>query len=479
MRFSLSDHSAVIAAVCLAACSSSSEPAPSASIRLSGAANAVDTVEAKVAEPLVVEVRDAAGVLAPAGTEVHFSAPVTDALGAEVRVAPSTLVAYKPSLTSVVDQTGRATVLISFGIGAGPGRLAVSVPTLGIQDTARFTITPGNAVGAAVVPSDTVVVVGGSYTARGGAVDRWRNLRPDPVTWSGTGTGVTVASSGQVTATAVGRYGIAVTGSAGTASGSLSVVPLGRLVVTSTNSLQTTLSTMDTDGSHETIVTTADHGSQGVLPAWIPGTNTIVYMSFTGAHTLYTVTPPGTATRFIAAPPPTMTQQVTPRPTADGKWVYFGALDSRCSTGGGYCVARARVDGSAPELVISTSSSEPAPSPDGSKVAYLSAAGMKVFDVATRTESTWTITGYWPAWSPDGTRIAYLAASGALSVMSPDGTGATTLSPVIPMEGPIAWSSDGKWVLGRSNGAPALIDPNTGVVLRITYPIGRFAWSIK
>lgn len=56
-----------------------------------------------------------------------------------------------------------------------------------------------------------------------------------------------------------------------------------------------------------------------------------------------------------------------------------------------------------------------------------------------------------PAWSPDGARIAYVstrdAAGGQLFVMDADGTGVTNLTPDLDLVGLPTWSPDGRWVV--------------------------------
>jgi hypothetical protein len=461
------------------ACHDATSPAPrTASIHFSGAANVADTIFAPVAVPLVVDVRDSTGAPAPPGLLVQFTT-INQDRGLEMFVAPLSSTRYTGSATSTTDETGRASVQVALGGIAGPARVVVSVPALAVQDTARFTVTPGNLARVVAAPFDTAVMVGRSYKARGGSADRNGNPRPDPATWSSSDPGLTVTSDGQVTGVVAGRYTLSVSNATGSASSSVNVMPVGRFVTLAANISQTQITTMDADGTNETVLTTVNQGTQGAFPAWIPGTNTVIYMSFTDSHRLYTVTPGASPQPFLSSVPATMTQQAEPRPSADGKWVYFSALDSRC-VGGGYCVARARSDGTGVELVITGPSRAPSPSPDGSKVAYASDLGFRVFDVATKTSSPWAGNGFWPTWSPDGAQIVSLAPDGtALSFVAPDGTGARTVKPAVPLGAVLAWSPDGKWVIGHPSGSSALINASSGVTLPLTFPVGRFVTSMK
>jgi hypothetical protein len=480
MRFPLPRRWFTLAAVALAACHESTGPgAPS--LQFAGAANARDTIGARIAQALVVTVRDAAGAVPPAGTVVQFAAVVSPAFRGEALVKPVNGAAFTGLATSPTDDGGQASMLIVLGTMAGTARVVVSVPTLGVVDTARFTVMPGNAYGPLVTPADTALYAGKSFTLRSGIVDRAGNPRPDPATWSAPDAGVTVTGAGVATAgTVIGRYRIIATGMGMADTGAVSVVPPGRLAAWSGALGTGTLTTVDVDGSNETALATVNNGGIGIHPAWIPGTSSVVYTTLTGnVHTLYVVGPGAAPKPFFAAAPPTVTDQAEPTPSADGKWLYFSAYDTRCAAND-YCVLRARVDGSAPELLVATPSRNPAPSPDGSRVAYYDNTRIRVLDVATKTTSSWSVAGYQPAWSPDGSQIAFLDPSGAISLVAPDGTGARVLSPaVVSISGP-TWSPDGKWLLARPNtGKAALVDPVTGATLPLGYFGTRLPASMK
>jgi Tol biopolymer transport system component len=477
----------ILAAAGLAACHDSTRPPAGASLRFSGATAVNDTVDAIVPQALLVEVHDSTGNPTPAGTVVRFTPmPGATFRGPEVLVEALTATSFGSFATGATDGAGKAGVFVRLGSTAGPGRLAVAVPTLGLEDTVRFSIKPGNGVRVLVSPADTTLYVGKSYTLRGGVADRYNNPRTDPVTWSTSGSGITVSSAGVVTAAAVGRYQLlangVVAGTPGTATGWVSVVPQARFAAVAYNANYTAqeLLTFDADGSNKTTLATVRDGGIGVHPAWIPGTSTIAYTTVANnLQTLYTVGSDGAPKLFFSTTPPNVTHQAEPTPTADGKWLFFSVYDTQCP-GADYCIARAKIDGTGYQLLRTVPSRQPAPSPDGAKVAFVSPGNqtMQVLDIATNTTSSWSVTGLTPAWSPDGTQIAYRNAAGGISVVNPDGTGARVVTSTYN-NGLRSWSPDGKWLLVQTTSGPQLFEAATGFSLPINYSNGALPWSMK
>jgi hypothetical protein len=468
MRLSIALCWTTIVAVGFTACGSSTEPRPRASLAFSGSVNASDTALAVLAQPLVVEVRDSTGALAAPGTAVEFTSAKTPATELEILQGVG---------FGATDAAGQVRMTIRLGITAGTSRLAVRVPALGLEDTARFTVTAGHARRMGVVPRDTALYVGKSFTLRGGIVDRSGNPIPDPVTWSSADPGLTVSSTGVVTAAALGRYYVKAVGALGTDSGAVTVVPPARLagLVHDVGSSSFTIVTIDADGSNETPLAIGTYGQSWFPadPVWIPGTGTVAYTTVAVKASLYVVGSDRVAKPFHATTPPTFGGELEPTPSADGKWMYFSAYDMRCSVAD-LCIARAKIDGSAPELLLTTSSSDPAPSPDGAKVAYMAVANstIRVLDVAGGTTLPWSVPGSNPAWSPDGTQIAYRQYDGRVALIAPDGTGQRTLSPefVSSLRG---WSADGKWLLVEFASTAKLMSATTGLVLPLGYSSER------
>jgi len=488
-------HLLLIAAVFISAsCGDSSGPGGGhPGLTLIGGYNLTDTITAQPARALVVEVRDNRGAIVPRGTIVRFSPVATSYFyfDSEMLVGALTSTSFDISATEETDGAGRASVMVQMGTKAGPARIAISVPTFGLQDTARYTVLPGQPSEIHIMPGDTAIYAGAGYTIRGGVVDRWNNARMDPVVYTAT-PGATVTSLGAVTASTIGRYTL--TGTAGGLSAviHLSIVPQGTLVglIYRNNAFRIVTFNLDGSGFHD-VVSAAD-GGIGPRPRWVPGTSTIIYTDhIAGFEQLRTVDANGNVSVFFPSPPQTMTHNADASPSAAAPVLYFSAYDSRCSYFG-YCLFRSGIDGSNPELFDIAATYEktwhPAASPDGSKAAYVTGAyitdQIKVFDYATRTVSAWTVTGDYPTWSPDGTQIAYAQLSGGrLGLMNADGTNQRVLTAANGSysDSPPAWSPDSKWVIAENLGSGSLdlIEVATGKVLPISNPGGYFGVSWK
>ncbi|MEP6733128.1 MAG: hypothetical protein ABJE10_20970 [bacterium] len=467
-------------------------PEPTRGIRIVAGANVTDTVMTAPRQALVVEVHDSTGALVPTGTVVRFSSVRrSGTLDEEVLVQALSAVEFGTFASSNTDAAGRASVIVQFGTVAGTGRIAVSVPVLGVNDTARFTILPGAASRVLLEPADTLLNVGKSFTYRGGVTDQFGNPRSDAVTWKVSSAGVVVSAAGALSSTATGRYTIIGSAGAGADTTAVSVVPAARLVGTladSRNNYTPSVGILDIDGSGLKVLAPVEDGGIGPYPVWMPDRSSIIYSTLVGGkQLLYVVDTNGVSKPFFPNGIPNVTHQADPRPSRDGKWLFFAAYDSRCSASA-YCLYRSRIDGSQPELLGTAASSNmalrPSPSPDGSHVAF--AAGpyggvIKVLDVATLALSSLPVRGTNPSWSPDGTVIAFVSDFFTLSTIRPDGSSLRTIN--TPgrsyTDGPVSWTPDGKFLMARSfTGRYDIVDVQTGAVLPLQYSTPLFLLSI-
>lgn len=491
---------AALVVLVVAACSDPSSPTGGGDpgIRLIDGFNLTDTAFAQPKAPLVVEVRDSSGALVPRGTGVRFSAVMrggTTEMFMRSLTAPPTS-GFVVVVAAETDATGRASVSLKLGPFAGPAHIVVDVPAVGVEDTARYTVRAGRAADVMLFPTDTALYTGGSFTLRRGVVDSAGALLTDPVTYTVTGPGISVNSSGVVSASAIGRYTVVATAGSLASAASISVVPHGTMVAASNpvdGSGPARIVSVALDGSGFRDLTGFADVGVGAQPTWMPGSNRIIFSNFEPPYQiLRVVDQDGNVTPFITNPPATMTHQAEPSPSLNGSAMYFSAYDTRCSAEF-YCLYRSAADGSAPELLGPLFSPvrpawRPSSSPDGSRVAFVTSGStgpvIRVFDYASNSVLPWGVKGQSPSWSPDGSRIAFVPETGGPLhlINAADGGGERVLTPASRtyMEAPIGWSPDSKWLLARANVLMLdLIEVSTGQVLPLGYSASYLSGSLK
>lgn len=414
-----------------------------------------DSAGASLAVPLIIEVHDSTGARAPLGTVVRFESQIRDQ-AYEASVTALTDLQYSYFASGTTDGSGRTGVLVVLGVRPGPARISIVVPTLGIRDTARFTITPAAPARIDLRPADTAVFVGASFPVTGSVFDRYDNARSDAVTLSISSAGATVSNSGVVTTSAVGRYTISASALGYSQSANFSVVPPG--VLTAFDVTTGDIVSVSLTGTNKTKLADPIDGGIGLRPRWVMPTAQVLYSTLVGdLQTLAIVDSTGQSRPFFTTRPSIITHAADPAPSADGAWVYFAAHSSNCSSGD-YCLHRARLDGTGAETLEKTRllpdrSLRPSPSPDGRRVAFqLDAPGgtqVRVLDVEHQQLSAWSIPGAAPLWSPNGQMIAYRNVNGDILVMSPDGSASrTVINGLGALHYPgIAWSPDSQWLM--------------------------------
>jgi hypothetical protein len=471
----------------LMACSGSDSTGPETrrGIQFVAGAGSTDTTSANLVQALVVEVHDSSGAVVPEGTVVRFTSVVTNFV-AEALVGSLTGSANSTFITSPTDAAGRAAVIVRLGGRAGPARIAVGVPTFGLLDTARYTVLPGNAARIVLVPDDTLLFAPATYTVQGTVTDANGNPRSDPLSWTTSGPGVSVSNTGVVTASAVGSYTVTATAGTASATSAVSIVPPLQLTAWELEGNTSQIVTMNIDGTNRRILAQVSDGGIGAHPSWIVGGTRAIYTTMVGSQqTLRTADESGSAL-FMPTPPSVMSHQAEPIPSANGNWMFFSAFDTNCGSSD-YCLYRSTINGSNPQLLAAGfPARQPAPSPDGTKVAFTRSdfgSQIRVLDIASGVVSSWSVSGQRPRWSPLGDRIAFVPQfGGRIMTMNPDGTSVTALTPAgrtYALE-PINWSPDGQWLIARSTaGVLDLIHAGTGNAVPLPHSAALHAASLK
>jgi Tol biopolymer transport system component len=453
-----------------------------------------DTIQAVPLQPLVVRVIGANGKPA-AGAVVRFSSVPApgDTIGPFILVGRVGMHLPGVIVQDTTDAAGEASAWVQMGVRTGPAAVAVAVPSLGFQDTARFTILPGAPVALAAAPRDTAVTTGRSYALRVVTLDRLANLRDDPVSFTPGNGAVTVTPSGVVGGNAFGRAEIVITSGSLADTARVSVVPPGTIAAyeaaeVSTDTVHLVVTELDGTG-YRRVVTSINPQYFGSMPSsWIPGGGGLIYHD--GGHTtrLFRTDLAGGTALVVVVPHP-LSSEGWPAVSADGEWIYYAGVPENQNG----ALWRVRVDGTGAEQVGPAVDwynvdSYPSPSPDGTRLAYttnrVAYSTIRVLDLNDRSVHAIDVEGMTPRWSPDGQWIAYIAGNfayisvsdtpfgaGRIALIRPDGTGQVTLTQGF-YEAGITFSPDGRYIAARSNqGVLHVIEVATGTAVPL--PFGR------
>lgn len=457
-----------------------------------------DTIQAPAPQPLLARLTWSAGCGA-AGVTVRFSSPsvagVSNAREPAVWLGPPGQPAVDSITEAVTDTAGAAQP--SARLGRRPGSFSVRAAATGtaLVDSVGFTVRGGAAAQITATPRDTALYAGATVALQVSMQDRFGNAPSTPAAFATRRPQVATASSaGVVTAVAPGRVTVLVTSGNAVDSVALSVVPRGRLVAYTrryASGETAALYTFGLDGSDYRALISGPIGFNTRGPRWVPGTERIVFhdVVFVNGFSvlrLFTVGPDGVV-RPLLQPPPGSEGESGAQPTRDGQWIYFSLVPSYNRVE----IWRVRPDGTgAQRLSTHTGFAQhdysPSPSPDGSRIAFLTnrtATGsgrvMRVMDVVTAAENAIDVPANSPRWSPVGDEIAYLSEEdGSVRVVRPDGGGNVAVGSGYSaeyLEGGVDWSPDGKWLVtcvkGQFAGDRSLVLLNraTGEVLPLAY----------
>lgn len=404
---------------------------------------ASDTVQALLAAPLEVHVFQPNGDAA-VGATVVFDATVAPS-GEPTMQVSSGSDGYVSSARATVGANGSATVHVRFGTTPGASKISVSVPSLNLRDTARFTVQAGAPVRASIAPRDTIAYIGEPLAFRVSSTDRFGNPSGHPTLT--TGAGVTVDGT-SVTPTGLGRYQLTAS-LPGLLHETLTVtaLPRGRLAAMRYH-YGRTLVMMDLNGGNRTTVELGDtvYGID-----WTPDGRVVASVESPGPgfssdlKVLRAVTPTGQISRFLPTTVPDY--QFFPSFSADGRTMVFMGFDPNVSN---YVVWRANADGSHPQptphRINASWGMAFGTSPDASRLVLYSS----IRDLQTQGSTPLPVTATGWRWSPLGDLLAFNEID-RVGVVRPDGSGMRTFMTHFTghSDRTIDWSGDGKYIVYR------------------------------
>ncbi len=454
-------------------------------LTISGGASQSDTIKTYLSEPLVVEVRDAAG-RALAGVDVLFSSRLLRGSPNAYLSAPGAGL-YADSTVVRTNTNGRVRVDVRLGITAGEVFVDILAAT-GVLDSVAFTVRPGNAVLFELGPSDTAALVGGGYQLRPRVIDTYSNPRVDPITFAVLSGPATVTPSGIVSATAIGRVEIkGVLGAFGSTV-RLSVVPEGHLSAAYNHAFDPPdgIAVFRSDGAgyrllHAGSPPFTNETAAGSWPVWHPDADRLVVSSSGKLFDLDTagvISPLVDPTALPAGK--VVVQDMAAQFSLDGSKLYFVVV----AGGGAFELWVANADGSNPTRIETSSGpiqgAWPSPDPSGQYLAYSSQEDGGPLFVLTLADSTIRplgVNGLSPRWSPDGTSIAYVEYPFQLKLMDADGSAIRNIGTNQAQKG-FTWSPDGQWLVTVTSLGVTLVNVESGLSLPLGLARG-FAESLS
>jgi hypothetical protein len=468
---------AAFAALASLACGSSDAPSEpvedigTPGITILGGAGVTDTIDAVLAQPLRIVVRDATGRLMKR-TRVYFgpvmvpitTIPYTQYEPVRLFAGENAGVAYTNAQT---DDAGLIGVTVRFNDLLGPAAMEMKVEGTGAVDTARYVVVAGKRAGVRVTPKDSAFTIGTSLTIKASPVDRAQHPvpAPEPLTFTALDPAITVSTDGVVSASAYARARVMVaSGPTKPETVWVSVVPKGTFAAR----FNDTLAVLAIDGSGRRLIPTPGKPSD---PEWTAdGSALLVRVGSAGAPPpLYRIALDGT-TSLVLPGAPTGTSQF-PSPTPIHSWAQLldGSLLASITECAGNTVLY-HFTGTATSPVASRISPPvipghndcydtlqrwPWPSPDGSRVVYENDSvsvyyqpTLEIRGVVPGAVTRLDVEGARPRWS--STNLISFYADEQIWTISPDGSGKRAVSPPgRKFFRESSWSPDGRWLLAR------------------------------
>ncbi|HMI57392.1 MAG TPA: Ig-like domain-containing protein, partial [Gemmatimonadaceae bacterium] len=220
------------------------------------------------------------------------------------------------------DAQGRTAILVELGSVTGKVGIVITVPELGLTDTAWYTVKAGRPAHLAPSVLDTVVMRGAAWDIGVHVTDRYGNpLTSDSVTYASLNSGATVTTSGRVTAVSEGRAEIEVRYGTARDTSRASVVPPGQLVAVRPGN---GVYLMNLDGTGlKTLATTNDFS---LFPQWSPDRTRITIYEGDPYSTanLTSLSLDGTRTPVVPSPRAPLVGAAWLRPDMNGLLYFSG-----------------------------------------------------------------------------------------------------------------------------------------------------------
>ncbi len=408
------------------------EPDPQpAGVRIVSGAGTTDTIEAELRQALVVEVTGTNGRPVQ-GTLVRFSAlPPEDTARRFLRgiyVSAQGSTTPQSQFEDTTNASGRLSASVRFGRVAGPARIAISVPSLSFNDTARYSVEPGAGVRVRFVMPDTFMGVGRTLPLRASHLDRASNTRPESPTYESFNSACSVLSGAALRGDRPALC--AIRAAVGSVSDTLDVAITPSMeLIGVVSELTRRVVRLDLATGVQTDVA-GFSGFEGY-----PIAQAGVGVVYRDADRLVILRPNGSRVDPLVTGTGLLWTGWQ-RLTRDGQWVYFASDRG---------LWRVRPDGTLPQQ-IGPFGSVPDPSPDGSRLAWWSDGNIYIMDLSAPSITSPLTTGFMPRWSPNGQRIAFVR-NAELWVMNADGSDQKSLLPNVADNLGVDWSADGAWLV--------------------------------
>ena len=447
-------------------------PPPPDGLTIISGSGGSDTIQARLGQPLVVEVLVRGAPAAGVVTQFAALPPTNPTRNLEKtalfgRIGDDQ---FSPSLSVTTETDGRARVNIALGTVAEEVRVAISAPALGLSDTARFVVKPGAPVQLLVPVRDTALLANGRYALGAWALDRFTNRRPEAPTFTSLNALGSVDAAGNVQLSSiVGRGRIAIRAGSLADTAEFVVVPPDLISVTRDAVISVRL-----DGSERT-VWQPPPGAAGTAILSPKGDLMAFWAGDFSASGIYLVDRAGTSRRLV--PASQFRHAYGPRFSPDGEWVYFYSSS----------IWRVRTDGSqleqlaAPQTGSVNGLREPAVSPDGRQIIFVDSDQRTFVLHDLTTGEKRTISTSWgtiPLFSPDGSRIGYDAGA-AVGMINVDGTGRRYFG--CPASGcyGVGWTKDGQWLITQAFDFVAMVNVSSGEWIIVPRTKGSFSITVQ